>query len=114
MGKSNFRPTRRSDGSVLATSAENMDAFDAMPSVLQHELRYSILDVGCPHLLEALEWDDDVFSLLSTLRTSEGRTGRARPIDRVRPAKPSIQDRRARRLAKRRMQMLGRHSRRRI
>lgn len=111
MGKSNFRPTKRSDGAVLATSAENMAAFDALPRALQHELRYSVLDIGCTHLLEAIEWDDDedaaVTDILSDIRASEGRMGRARPINPVRPVKPSIQDRRATRLARRRAKMLG-------
>ena len=111
MGKSNFRRTKRSDGSVLATSAENMAAFDALPRALQHELRYSILDIGCMHLLEAIEWDDDeqaaVWDILSDIRASEGRLGRARPINPVRPVKPSIQDRRAARLAHRRIRMIG-------
>jgi len=71
-------------------------------------LRYAFFDFGVPPLLEAYRWGETIDYILACIRDKDGRRGKARPIEPRRPVKPSIKDRRARRLAQRRMRLIAR------
>ena len=92
--------------------ADNMAAFDALPSALRHELRHCIAEWGAVGILAAYRADPDQDYILEELRKKDGRDLLAftRPIERLRPerARDRRERKRVARLAARRARAIER------